>query len=64
MGDRFFEQKECDRCGGELKVRTCSWFTEEAICMDCSAKEDVIKAKLRAMGETGAREGCGYIPQV
>lgn len=64
MGDRFFEQKECDRCGGGLAVRIMSWFTRQTICMECSLKEETIKAKLREMGETGAREGCGYIPQV
>ena len=63
MTDEFFAKTKCDRCGGELTVRTMSWFTTEAICMDCSDTEKVIKEKLREMGIKGAMEGCGYIPK-
>lgn len=62
MADRFFSQTNCDRCGSVLHVRTCSWFTEETICGDCSTMEDPIKAKLREKGIENAMEGCGYIP--
>lgn len=54
----------CDRCGGELKARTMSWFTEDTICMDCSNKEQVIKRALRDKGDSSAMEGCGYVPRV
>ena len=64
MRDEFFGKTKCDRCGGGLRVRVLSWFTEETICLTCSDKENKIKAKLREMGESGAREGCGYIPQI
>ena len=63
MGDRFFTQTRCDRCGKELEARTMSWFTKETICLDCSKKEQVIKAKLREKGLADG-EGCGYIPEV
>lgn len=61
--DNFFLQRNCERCGGELTARITSWFTTETICMNCSAKEDVIKAKLREQGKPD-HEGCGYIPKV
>jgi len=39
MGD-FFNQKNCDRCGKDLKKgRTMSKFNEDCICMECSEKE-------------------------
>ena len=38
--DRFFTQKNCDRCGGTLeKGRIMSMFNTECICMACSEKE-------------------------
>lgn len=38
--DRFFSQKYCDRCRGDLKNgRTMSMFNEECICMECATKE-------------------------
>jgi hypothetical protein len=43
MKDKFLTQKECDRCGGDLKIRTMSWFTNETICMTCSSTEKKIK---------------------
>jgi hypothetical protein len=62
--DSFFTQKNCDRCGGDLDVRTTSWFTEETICMTCSGKEKVIKTALRNRGVQNAMEGCGYVPSI
>lgn len=63
--DHFFNAKTCDRCPNTLQCRTMSWFTEEAICMECSAKEDQIRKKLNE--KFGPRtdlayEGCGYLP--
>ncbi len=38
--DKFFKQKYCDRCGGNLKSgRIMSMFNEDCICMDCKDKE-------------------------
>ena len=39
MADRFFTQDRCDRCGGELKVRTMSRFNTDCICMKCAKEE-------------------------
>ena len=36
-----------------------SWFTEETLCLDCIAKEGILKSKLK---NPGSYEGCGYIP--
>lgn len=60
MGDKFFTQPNCDRCGGELHTRIMSWFNNDTICMDCSKKEKELRSKLRDSGR--AYEGCGYIP--
>ena len=61
--DRLFDAKTCERCHGDLGcVRLMSWFTEQTICMSCSAKESTIKKELRANGSQGAMEGCGYVP--
>ena len=65
MEDKFFSQKHCDRCGGDLISRTMSWFTQETICLSCSVREDEIKEKLREIGEDSSKyEGCGYIPTI
>ena len=62
--DKFFSQDKCDRCGSDLVVRIMSWFTDETICMDCSAKEDALKLRLRETGSDPANlEGCGYVPE-
>lgn len=38
--DKFFTQKNCDRCGGSLeKGRIMSRFNTNCICTDCSKKE-------------------------
>lgn len=38
--DKFFKQKNCDRCGKHLKTgRIMSMFNEDCICMDCKDKE-------------------------
>ena len=60
--DPFFTQQSCSRCGAGLAVRIMSWFNKDAICMECSAKEDEIKKALRAEGRQDAMEGCGFIP--
>ena len=40
MKDRFFEKKNCDRCGGSLDGgRIMSMFSQACICMDCCEKE-------------------------
>ena len=64
MSDQFFTQTQCSRCPNDLKTRTMSWFTDEAICMECSAKESDIKSKLRFLGMKDAKEGCGYVPKI
>ena len=61
MKDKFLTQKECDRCGGDLKIRTMSWFTNETICMTCSSTEKKIKQTLPNNGKD--LEGCGYLPK-
>lgn len=62
MKDEFFNKKNCDRCGSELKTRAMSWFTDLTICMDCSSKEDEIKKNLSDNGRSF--EGCGYLPTI
>jgi len=38
--DKFFTQKHCDKCGGDLKSgRIMSKFNEDCICIPCSDKE-------------------------
>lgn len=38
--DKFFTQKNCDRCGGSLKNgRIMSMFNTDCICMRCAEKE-------------------------
>ncbi len=38
--DKFFTQKNCDRCGKSLEGgRIMSMFNEDCICMDCKDKE-------------------------
>jgi uncharacterized Zn finger protein (UPF0148 family) len=38
--DKFFTQKNCDRCGGSLSGgRTLSMYNGECICMECKDKE-------------------------
>lgn len=40
MGDRFFTQEYCDRCGGSLKNgRIMSMLNRDCICIDCKRKE-------------------------
>ena len=63
--DIFFIQKTCSRCSNPLTARIMSWFNDDTICMDCSAKEDVIKNALVDAGKKPKNyEGCGYIPNV
>ena len=58
--DEFFNQKNCDRCGKQLVVRTMSWFNSQTICMDCAKAETELKAALPNGGRN--HEGCGYLP--
>lgn len=38
--DRFFTQKNCDRCGGSLEGgRIMSMYNEDCLCNDCKEKE-------------------------
>lgn len=38
--DKFFSQKNCDRCGGSLEQgRTMSMYNEDCICMKCKEEE-------------------------
>lgn len=38
--DKFFTQKNCDRCGGSLECgRTMSMYNKDCICMACYEKE-------------------------
>ena len=38
--DRFFTQKNCDRCGGSLAGgRILSMYNTECICLACKEKE-------------------------
>ena len=62
MVQAFFTEKDCNRCGKPLAVRTMSWFNNDTICMECSDKESEIKKSLRARGIDGAMEGCGFVP--
>lgn len=63
--DKFFNQRNCDRCRKSLegKSRKMSWFTEECLCEDCSKKESDLKRILKQKGvDISGLEGCGYIP--
>lgn len=60
--NNFFEKENCDRCGGDLKVRTLSWFNTDVICGNCSMWEEVIIDKC---GENKSDlESIGHIPSV
>jgi hypothetical protein len=40
MTERFFTQRNCDRCGNDLKNgRTMSMFNTDCLCFDCMDKE-------------------------
>ena len=40
MADKFFTQKNCDRCGADLAGgRTMSMFNEQCICLSCADAE-------------------------
>lgn len=65
----FFIQKYCDRCHRELgEKRVLSFFTREALCMNCSTKEDEVRRNIREQdGEPMADlkyQGIGVIPAV
>ena len=37
--DDFYTKKKCDRCGGDLAIRTMSRFNTDCICMKCAEDE-------------------------
>ena len=58
--DKFFTQKNCDRCGKDLKGgRIMSMFNEDCICIECKDKEtkdeDYEKARDREIEEVKKR---------
>ena len=60
---QLFTQDKCNRCDGDLSIKTMSWFTNETICDECSEKEDQIKGRMRSMGKNPDDfEGCGFMP--
>lgn len=62
MGDDFFSQSHCDRCFGDLMVRTASWFNRDTICATCSQWEEKI---IEERGESKSElEGIGSVPEV
>ncbi len=41
--DKFFSQKTCDRCGGDLSGgRIMSMFNTDCICVKCKEKERLL----------------------
>lgn len=60
--DKFFQKENCDRCHGELKVRTTSWFNRDTICLNCSLWEDKIIRNCET--SKSDLEGIGNIPEV
>ena len=58
--DKFFTQKYCDRCGGDLRSgRVMSMFNEDCICMKCKESETKDKdyEKAREAEITEVRKG-------
>jgi len=65
--DDFFNRSgtPCDRCNKPLEVYTMSWFTDDAICMNCAKEEKTLKKFMRENGVNPNNfEGCGYIPNL
>jgi hypothetical protein len=64
----YFIQSSCDRCGAKLSEgRAMSFFSKETICVECSRKEEEIRAKIRQeMGVDAdlVYQGCGFLPGV
>jgi hypothetical protein len=64
----YFIQPFCDRCERDLSEgRAMSFFNCETICLDCSRREEEIRAKIRE--DVGADadleyERCGIIPRI
>lgn len=53
----------CDRCARPMTSHIVSFFTEEAICMDCLQDERQLLARLRQQGvRVSTLAGCGYLP--
>lgn len=60
--DDFFTKENCDRCSGDLTVRTLSWFNQDVICGTCSVWEEaIINEQQKSKNEL---ESIGYIPDV
>jgi len=58
--DKFFTQRNCDRCHKELKDgRTMSMFNEDCICMDCAngEREEVMYEKAAKAEHEEIRKG-------
>ena len=63
--DTFFTQSNCDRCGGDLKVRIMSWYNDETICGKCSEFETRLREMAKRAGlEWHYFEGCGHVPSL
>lgn len=61
--ESFFHKDTCDRCSNPLDCRKLSWFNEDIICMECSAKELDIKKEYKKLGgHPDDLEGFGYCP--
>lgn len=58
----FFEKSHCDRCYGDLTVRTTSWFNRDTICSVCSRwEEKIIDERSESKSEL---EAVGSVPEV
>lgn len=62
VGKAFFEKDHCDRCTGDLTVRTTSWFNQETICHNCSMWEEVIISRIPE--SKSEIEAVGHIPEI
>lgn len=62
MDKKFFKRENCERCSGDLKVRTTSWFNTDTICGTCSMWEQVIIDKREE--NKNELEAIGTIPKV
>lgn len=62
VDENFFDKEACDRCHGDLMVRTTSWFNSDTICATCARWEEaIIKHTDKSKSEL---EGCGDVPSV
>lgn len=64
VSDSFYQKTNCDRCNRILISRIMSWFTDEALCGECSDIERKLKTQMKEKGMNPYEyEGCGYIPK-